>query len=89
VSDTEPGIAADGAPATLAFPASPRPQRRRPRVHTIVWGAILVGIALIGLRLGRVDAPFSGPAVLWSVVAFGGLLILAAVLAAIIRLARH
>jgi hydrogenase/urease accessory protein HupE len=66
-----------------------RAAHRRPRFHTIVWGAILVGVALLALRLGRVDAPFSGPAVLWSIVAFGGLLIIAAVLASIIRFARR
>lgn len=62
---------------------------RTPRVHTMVGGALFVGVALLGLRMGGVVAPLSGPAVLWSVVAFGALLIIGAILAAVIRVARR
>jgi hydrogenase/urease accessory protein HupE len=62
---------------------------RQPRAATIVWGAILVGAALLGLRLGAPGVPLANLSVLWSVVAFGGVLVLAAIIAAILRVARR
>jgi hypothetical protein len=61
--------------------------RLRARVSTIIWGAILVGIAVFAIvvLLGGSLGPTS---VLWSLVGFGGLLVLAAVVTAVIRAAR-
>ena len=78
------GEGGNGDPA-----ASGRRMHRPPRIDTIVGGALFVGVALLGMRVGADVAPLSGPAVLWSVVGFGGLLVLAAVLAAILRGARR
>lgn len=60
--------------------------RRHTRIGTMVWGAILVGIAIfaiLALRVGIVGTS----AVLWSVVGFGSFLLLGAVVTAIVRAA--
>jgi uncharacterized membrane protein len=62
--------------------------RRAPRIRTIVWGAILVGIAVISI-LAIFAGPLGSAAVLWSIVGFGGLLVIAALLAVIVRAARR
>ncbi len=64
-------------------PASQKTHRRT-RVGTIVWGAILVGVAVFAL-IALLGGSLGGAAILWSVVGFGGLLILAAVVVAIVR----
>ncbi|MEJ1229803.1 MAG: hypothetical protein WDM88_02830 [Galbitalea sp.] len=62
--------------------------RPRARIGTIVWGAILVGIAVFAL-IALLGGPLSPTAVLWSVVGFGAALLIAAVVAAIVRAARE
>jgi hypothetical protein len=68
--------------------STPTTQRRPPRIRTIVWGAILVGIAVFSI-LAIFAGPLGPTAALWSVVGFGGLLVIAALLAVIIRAARR
>ena len=68
--------------------STPATQRRSPRIRTIVWGAILVGIAVFSI-LAIFAGPLGPTAALWSVVGFGGLLVFAALLAVIIRAARR
>ncbi|MDQ1573502.1 MAG: hypothetical protein QOH44_1061 [Actinomycetota bacterium] len=68
--------------------STPTTQRRSPRIRTIVWGAILVGIAVFSI-LAIFAGPLGPAAVLWSIVGFGGLLVIAAVLAVIVRAARR
>jgi hypothetical protein len=63
-------------------------QRRAPRIRTIVWGAILVGIAVFSI-LAIFAGPLGPAALLWSVVGFGSLLVIAALLAVVIRAARR
>ncbi|HEY4267182.1 MAG TPA: hypothetical protein VGM94_03215 [Galbitalea sp.] len=79
MSDTESTTTAEYTPI-------PGP-RRHVRVGTIVWGAILVGIAVFAI-LVLTTGPLTGAAVLWSVVGFGALLLIAALVAAIVRAAR-
>ena len=71
----------------MTAPVPTTPVRRRARIGTIVWGAILVAsavLAVFALAGGSV-----GPAaVLWSVIGFGGLLVLAAIVTAVLRAAR-
>lgn len=64
---------------------TPTPHRRT-RIHTIVWGAILVGIAVLALMV-LAGGSFGPMAVLWSLIGFGALLVLAAVVTAIVRAA--
>jgi uncharacterized membrane protein YhaH (DUF805 family) len=68
--------------------STPTTQRRAPRIRTIVWGAILVGIAVFSI-LAIFAGPLGPTAALWSVVGFGGLLVIAAVVAVIVRAARR
>jgi hypothetical protein len=68
--------------------STPTTQRRSPRIRTIVWGAILVGIAVFSI-LAIFAGPLGPAAVLWTIVGFGGLLVIAALLAVIIRAARR
>jgi predicted lysophospholipase L1 biosynthesis ABC-type transport system permease subunit len=62
--------------------------RRPPRIGTIVWGAILAGVAALALIL-ILGGPLSSTAILWSVVGFGAVLVLAAVAAGVVRAARN
>ncbi len=77
---TEQATAVPVAPATNSA-------RRRARVDTIVWGAILVGVAAFAILI-LAGGPLTSTAVLWSVVGFGALLLVAALVAAIVRAAR-
>jgi hypothetical protein len=61
--------------------------RRRVRINTIVWGAMLVGAAIVAYVLATAG-PLSPAGVLWTVVGFGGLLLVAGVVAAIARAVR-
>jgi predicted phage tail protein len=68
--------------------STPVTGRRHVRVSTIVWGAILVGaavFAVVATRGGALDAA----SVLWTVVGFGAVLILSAVVGAIVRAVRR
>jgi hypothetical protein len=87
VSDTESTtFETPATTATIPVAQAPRP-RRQVRVGTIVWGAILVGIAVFAILI-LTTGPLTGTAVLWSVVGFGALLLVAALVAAIVRAAR-
>jgi hypothetical protein len=73
---------------TLPVPVtSQRTPRKHARVGTIVWGAILVGIAVFAILI-LTSGPLTPTALLWSVVGFGALLLVAALIAAIVRAAR-
>ena len=87
MTDTESTTSETSAP-TMTIPVVPaaRP-RRQVRVGTIVWGAILVGVAVLAI-LVLTTGPLTGTSVLWSVVGFGALLLVAALAAAIVRAAR-
>jgi hydrogenase/urease accessory protein HupE len=80
--------ATDATAGQKVAPAA-RPLRRQPRPSTIVWGAILMAAALLGLRLGASGVPLSNLSVLWSVVVVGAVLVFAALLAALVRLVRR
>jgi hypothetical protein len=61
----------------------------RTRVGTIVWGAILIVAAAFAFLVSAVGlGPLSPAILLWSIIGFGGLLVIAAVVAAIVRAAR-
>lgn len=56
------------------------------RTSTIVWGGILLLVAAIAAATVLVDAPVYTPRViLWTIVGFGGLLVLAGVIGAVAR----
>jgi uncharacterized membrane protein YeiB len=58
--------------------------RRRTRVQTIVWGAILLAVAVFAL-IALLGSSLGSTTVLWSLVGFGGVLVLAAVVSAVVR----
>jgi hypothetical protein len=61
---------------------------RRVRVGTIVWGAILVAVAVFAFLAAQFGIGPSGPAaLLWTIVGFGALLVVAAIVTAIVRAA--
>jgi uncharacterized protein (DUF58 family) len=62
-------------------------KRRDVRIGTIVWGAILVGVAVFSLLI-ILSGPLSAAAGLWSVIGFGAALVVVAVAAGIVRAAR-
>ena len=62
-------------------------KRRDVRIGTIVWGAILVGVAVFSLLI-ILTGPLSAAAGLWSVIGFGAALVLVAVAAGTVRAAR-
>jgi len=69
-------------------PAAAEPLK--PRVGTIVWGSILLVVAAVTIVASRVDVGQATPeAVVWSVVAFGAVLVLAGIATAIVRAARR
>jgi predicted phage tail protein len=62
----------------------------KPRVGTIVWGAVLLVVAAVTLFASQVDVGAVTPeAVVWSVVAFGAVLVLAGIATAVVRAARN
>jgi hypothetical protein len=59
---------------------------RRVRVGTIVWGAILVAVAVFAFLAAQFGIGPSGPAaLLWTIVGFGALLVVAAIVTAVVR----
>jgi hypothetical protein len=60
---------------------------RRVRISTIVWGAMLIGAAAI-CYTAAVTGPLSSVAILWIVIAFGSVLVLAAIVSGILRAVR-
>jgi hypothetical protein len=67
--------------------STPSHTRRRARVGTIVWGALLVAVAVVAIAV-LTSGPLSPAAGLWVIVGFGVLLIVSALIAAIVRAAR-
>ena len=65
-------------------PRDQRAPRRRVRAGTVVWGAILVAGATLAL-IELLGGPLNSLAVLWGVAGFGGVLIVAAVVTAVLR----
>ncbi|GAB3605224.1 hypothetical protein GCM10027413_06330 [Conyzicola nivalis] len=60
-----------------------------PRIGTIVWGGILLVVAAIAIFASQVDFGDATPAaIVWSVVGFGAVLVVAGIIAAIVRAAR-
>jgi multisubunit Na+/H+ antiporter MnhB subunit len=62
-------------------------KHRDVRVGTIVWGAILVGVAVFSLLI-ILNGPLTAAGALWSIVGFGAALVLVAIVASIVRTAR-
>ncbi|GAA1695927.1 hypothetical protein GCM10009792_14870 [Microcella alkalica] len=73
-TDTPSGASAWGADA----------EPLRPRVSTIIWGVILVGIAALALlsELGRLDELPNGSVPIILVAGIGGLLVVGAIIGA-------
>jgi len=68
-------------------PASTEPLK--PRAGTIVWGSILLVVAVVTIVASQLDLGGATPeAVVWSVVAFGAVLVLAGIVTAIVRATR-
>jgi hypothetical protein len=63
------------------------PIPRRVRVGTIVWGAILVAVAIFAI-LVLFFGPLGPGAILWTVIGFGSILVLGAIAAGIVRAVR-
>lgn len=61
------------------------------RVHTIVWGFLLLGIAVLFLIGTLVDLSVFNPAIVivFAVVALGAILVLGGIVGAIVRAARR
>jgi hypothetical protein len=77
---------ATGAPVPTVSPLEPL----HPRLGTIVWGCILLIVGSIAIFASRVDFSDATPAVIvWSVIGFGAALVLAAIVAAIVRAVRR
>ena len=65
------------------------PTPLKPRVGTIVWGSILLVVAAITIFASQLDLGRATPeAIVWSIVAFGGVLVLAGIVIAVVRAAR-
>jgi hypothetical protein len=62
----------------------------RPRFGTIVWGVILLVIAVIAFTSSRLDLNVATPTgIVWTVVVIGALLIVAGLVAGATQLARR
>lgn len=71
---------------TESVPAANTPLK--PRVGTIVWGSILLVVAAVAILASRIDFGDVAPTVIvWSVIGFGGVLVVAGVVTAIVRAA--
>ena len=73
---------------TTQQPLAPQKPRRLPvRVGTIVWGGILLLIAALARAVSMIDPDsYTVEFVVWSVIGFGGLLIIGGIVGAIVRL---
>ena len=61
-----------------------------PRIGTIVWGSILLVVAAVAIAASQLDFGDVTPAVVvWSVVGFGAVLVVAGIATAIVRAARN
>jgi len=60
----------------------------KPRIGTIVWGCILLVVAAVAIAASQTDFGDLAPSVIvWSIIGFGGLLVVAGVVTAIVRAA--
>ena len=60
----------------------------KPRIGTIVWGCILLVVATIAIVASQMDFGDLAPNVIvWTVIGFGGVLVVAGVVTAIVRAA--
>jgi len=60
----------------------------KPRIGTIVWGGILLVVGFLAIFASQVDFADATPAVVvWTVIGFGAVLVLAAIVTAIVRAA--
>jgi hypothetical protein len=60
----------------------------KPRIGTIVWGGILLVVAFLAIFASQVDFADATPTVVvWTVIGFGAVLVLAAIVTAIVRAA--
>jgi hypothetical protein len=67
-------------------PTKPSDSRLPARAGTIVWGGILLLAAAIAATASLVDAVIYTPEfVLWTIIGFGGLLVLAGLIGAVAR----
>ena len=57
---------------------------RHVRVGTIVWGALVVAIAIFAILI-LILGPLGPAAILWTIVGFGSILVLGAIAAGIVR----
>ena len=57
---------------------------RHVRVGTIVWGALVVAVAILAVLLFLLG-PLGPAAVLWTIVGFGSILVLGAIAAGVVR----
>lgn len=62
-------------------------RRRRVRASTIVWGSMLVAASIFAIAV-LLGGHFNAATVLWTVIGFGTVLILAAIVTAAVRAAR-
>lgn len=82
---TAPTTAPDVADAAVATPAL---EPLKPRVGTIVWGSILAFVAVLAIIASQVDVVQLSPAaIVWIVICFGGVIVLAGIVAAVARAA--
>lgn len=81
MTDTEQIPAATDAVPTPLAPL-------KPRIGTIVWGCILLVVAAIAIAASQVDFGDLAPTVVvWSIIGFGGVLVVAGIVTAIVRAA--
>ena len=85
--ETTPLFTPEAETETVRDGAAPaRTQRPGPRGGTITWGIILIAIAALAVFGASLDlTQLTGATVLWGVVGLGALIIVAAIVAAIIR----
>ena len=85
--DTTPLFTDQTQTETIRDAAAPsRTQRPGPRGGTIAWGIILLAVSALALVGALVDpAQLTGTAVLWGIAGLGALIIVAAIVAAVIR----
>ena len=85
--ETTPLFTEETPTETIRDAATPvSTQRPGPRGGTIAWGIILLAVSALALVGALVDpAQLTGTAVLWGIAGLGGLIIVVAIVAAVIR----
>ena len=80
MSDTEPTTQATTETTTLA--------PLKPRIGTIVWGSILLVVGFLAIFASQVDfADVTPTVIVYTVIGFGAVLVVAAIVTAIVRAA--